>query len=59
MPAVIQQRMSLNSSVHSLANSHQRIEQPSSACAVNNFYLQNNMPAAENAPRVPVSPSNY
>jgi len=57
MPAVIQQRMSLNSSVHSLANSHQRIEQPSSACAVNNFYLQNNMPAAENAPRVPVSSS--
>lgn len=57
MPAVIQQRMSLNGSVHSLANSHQRIEQPSSACAVNNFYLQNNMPAAENAPRVPVSSS--
>ncbi|EDW72068.2 uncharacterized protein Dwil_GK10748 [Drosophila willistoni] len=56
MPAVIQQRMSLNSSVHSLANSHQRIEQPSSACAVNNFYLQNNMPANENisnASRVP------
>ncbi|KAI8040013.1 histone acetyltransferase KAT6A [Drosophila gunungcola] len=57
MPAVIQQRMSLNSSVHSLANSHQRLEQPSSACAVNNFYLQNNMPAGENAPRVPVSSS--
>ncbi|KAH8309166.1 hypothetical protein KR059_006549 [Drosophila kikkawai] len=52
MPAVIQQRM------HSLPNTHQRIEQPSSACAVNNFYLQNNMPAAtENAPRVPVSSS--
>ncbi|KAH8400994.1 hypothetical protein KR009_002344 [Drosophila setifemur] len=57
MPAVIQQRMSLNSSVHSLANTHQRIEQPSSACAVNNFYLQNNMPASENSPRVPVSSS--
>ncbi|XP_039483885.1 histone acetyltransferase KAT6A [Drosophila santomea] len=57
MPAVIQQRMSLNGSVHSLANTHQRIEQPSSACAVNNFYLQNNMPATENAPRVPVSSS--
>ncbi|XP_017070255.1 histone acetyltransferase KAT6A [Drosophila eugracilis] len=57
MPAVIQQRMSLNSSVHSLANTHQRIEQPSSACAVNNFYLQNNMPTAENTPRVPVSSS--
>ncbi|EDV56954.1 histone acetyltransferase KAT6A [Drosophila erecta] len=53
----IQQRMSLNGSVHSLANTHQRIEQPSSACAVNNFYLQNNMPATENAPRVPVSSS--
>ncbi|XP_016974751.1 histone acetyltransferase KAT6A [Drosophila rhopaloa] len=57
MPAVIQQRMSLNSSVHSLANTHQRLEQPSSACAVNNFYLQNNMPTAENTPRVPVSSS--
>ncbi|XP_017868374.1 PREDICTED: histone acetyltransferase KAT6A isoform X1 [Drosophila arizonae] len=58
MPAVIQQRMSLNSSVHSLSNSHQRIEQPSSACAVNNFYLQNNMPSNEivsNASRIPVS----
>lgn len=49
--------MSLNSSVHSLANTHQRIEQPASACAVNNFYLQNNMPASENSPRVPVSSS--
>lgn len=58
MPAVIQQRMSLNSSVHSLPNSHQRVEQPSSACAVNNFYIQNNMPANEavsNATRIPVS----
>lgn len=58
MPAVIQQRMSLNSSVHSLSNSHQRIDQPSSACAVNNFYLQNNMPSNEivsNASRIPVS----
>ncbi|EDW01949.1 GH21719 [Drosophila grimshawi] len=58
MPAVIQRGMSLNSSVHSLPNSHQRIEQPASACAVNNFYLQNNMPSNEivsNAPRIPVS----
>lgn len=58
MTAVIQQRMSLNGSVHSLPNSHQRIEQPSSACAVNNFYLQNNIPTNEtvsNVPRIPVS----
>ncbi|KAH8398226.1 hypothetical protein KR222_007098, partial [Zaprionus bogoriensis] len=58
MPAVIQQRMSLNSSVHSLPNSNQRVEQPSSACAVNNFYLQNNMPPNEtvsNASRIPVA----
>ncbi|XP_064544319.1 histone acetyltransferase KAT6B isoform X2 [Drosophila montana] len=60
MPAVIQQRMSLNSSVHSLPNAHQRIEQPSSACAVNNFYLQNNMPSNDivsNTSRIPVATS--
>ncbi|XP_060652712.1 LOW QUALITY PROTEIN: uncharacterized protein LOC132789005 [Drosophila nasuta] len=58
MPTMIQQRMSLNSSVHSLSNSHQRIDQPTSACAVNNFYLQNNIASNEtvsNTPRIPVS----
>lgn len=60
MPAVIQQRMSINQSINSHGAPTVRVEQPSPSCAVNNFYLQNNLSSnAEglnnSSTRVPIS----
>lgn len=61
MPTVIPQRMTISNATHSLSSPHQRsLDQSSpSACAVNNFYMQNNLTANEaSSSRVPVPASS-